>query len=154
MAMNILILVRGISGSGKTFYVNKYHFYTEKFEADDWFIDENHHYSFDSEELNNAHSYCRINTEYAMRQNKQVVVSNTFTRMWELKPYLELALKYNYIVKIVETDTPWRYNAEECANRNIHNVPIETIRKQLQRFEKIDVGTYNTDQIKELLNNG
>jgi hypothetical protein len=55
------------------------------------------------------------------------VVSNTLTTEKELKPYYELAEKYNYTVfsLIVEN---------RHGGTNVHNVPEETLDKMEKRF--------------------
>ena len=57
-----------------------------------------------------------------------VVVSNTFTQEWEMKPYYELAEKYGYTVFSLVVEN--RHNGI-----NTHGVPDETLEKMENRFE-------------------
>jgi predicted kinase len=60
-----------------------------------------------------------------------IVVDNTNTQHWEMKPYLELAKKYDYKVKVV------RLKCDEgtAASRNQHGVPREAVERMASRFE-------------------
>lgn len=58
----------------------------------------------------------------------EIVVANTFTQEWEMNPYIELAKKYGY--KVISLVVENRHG-----NKNIHNVPDETIQKMVNRFE-------------------
>lgn len=121
----ILYIVRGIPGSGKTTFartLSPFHY-----EADQYFMEDGE-YKFDASKLNLAHKYCNEAVESALKASMtRVVVSNTFTTEKEVKPYLELAKKYGYMVisLIVEN----RHGGE-----SEHNVPDEVITKMKNRF--------------------
>ena len=128
--MKTLYLIRGISGSGKTTLAHNLSqglYDVAVISADDFFTDVNGVYHFDPEKLKAAHEHCQKRCENNMEvRAHNIVVHNTFTRQWELNPYKEFARKYGYtIFEII------------CNNDfgNIHNVPIETINKQKERFE-------------------
>lgn len=136
--IKILIVIRGASGSYKTTLANKLaeHFDSVICSADHHFIDENGKYNFQIEQLGMAHKRCQNFTEfYMVANNPLIVIDNTNTTWKEIKPYVKLAARYNYEVMILEPNSPHRYSAEECNKKNIHGVPLETIQKQLARFE-------------------
>jgi len=57
----------------------------------------------------------------------EIVVANTLTTQKELKPYLELAKKYDYgIVSLIVEN--------RHGNENIHKVPDLTLDKMEKRF--------------------
>ena len=60
-----------------------------------------------------------------------IFVDNTSTREWERKEYVELAKKAGYEVwlKVFKVDP------EVCAARNTHGVPVEVIRKMVERID-------------------
>jgi len=60
--------------------------------------------------------------------DSKIVVSNTFTQEWEMKPYYELAEKYGYTVfsLIVEN---------RHGGTNSHNVPEDVLTAMENRFE-------------------
>lgn len=129
-----LICLRGLPGSGKSTFArmiwNDYAIH----EADKFF-EQNGEYKFDPTKIKDAHEWCRNNVEQQMKDNElnsqyypEIVVANTFTQEWEMKPYMELADKYGYtfISLVVEN---------RHGNQSIHNVPAETIKKMIDRFE-------------------
>jgi hypothetical protein len=52
-----------------------------------------------------------------------------------MKPYIDLALQYEYEIDFVEPDTKWRYDVEECFHRNTHGVPYSTMLKMYNNWD-------------------
>ena len=125
--MKKLYCIRGASGAGKTTYAKslglKHHF-----EADDYFMIDGV-YCFLPQYLPQAHAQCLQKTKDAMQTGEDIVVANTFTQEWEMKPYLDLAEKYGYTVFTVIIEN-------RHGNKDIHNVPQETRQKQAERLSK------------------
>lgn len=97
------------------------------YEADDSMHDENGIYRFDSKKLKGAHEFCQACCDSAMFANvKVVIVSNTFTRKWEMQPYLDMAERYGYQVETVIMTGNYE---------NVHGVPTKVVEKQKERFE-------------------
>ena len=134
--MRTLIIIRGLPGAGKSSFA---HFLWASgiiFEADKYFYDEYNNYNFDASKLHAAHEWCQLKVENAMLTNKgtngkyypEVIVSNTSTTEKELKPYLDLAAKYDY--KVVSLIVENRHG-----NENKHGVPDDKIEQMRNRFE-------------------
>jgi predicted kinase len=134
----ILYLVRGLSGSGKSTLAqmlasipNDNGYYPDVFEADDYFISSGpnvNEYLFDKNKLSSAHAACLSNADNSMSMGlRNVIVSNTFSKNWEMQPYKNLANKFGYSVFVIE-----------CQNDfgNIHNVPDDVINNMKNRWEK------------------
>ena len=118
-----LIIIRGLPGAGKS-HIAKTEFpdYT-LIEADDFFIDvQTKRYVFDSKFLAHAHHACQKRTKELLRDKGKVVVANTFSRLWEIAPYLEMAKKPP-VYKVVGDWT------------SIHNVPSHSIADMKYRWE-------------------
>lgn len=125
----IITLVRGVSGSGKSSFVSSMiDDRVAHFEADMYFMEEGE-YNFDSSKLKQAHYWCQEQTETVMKNKQRVIVSNTFTTEWEMKPYLDLAEKYGYTVFTVIIEN-------RHGNKDVHNVPQETRQRQVERLSK------------------
>ncbi|MCF8339709.1 MAG: ATP-binding protein [Chitinophagaceae bacterium] len=126
-----LFLLRGLPGSGKSTLANQLG--GSLVEADKFFM-EYGEYKFDASKLKEAHAWCRNQVKEWMETNDRgfdvprIVVSNTFTQEWEMKPYYDLAKEYGYIVfsLIVEN---------RHGGQNVHNVPEEVIDRMRTRFE-------------------
>lgn len=100
-----LVLVRGISGSGKSRLAQELAeaYGIEVFSTDDYFMTKDGRYEWRGEKLIEYH---RKNIDRAIaameRGDPFVLVDNTSIKAWELKPYVEPALKLGYDIRILE----------------------------------------------------
>lgn len=121
-----LIIIRGLPGSGKSTLAKQLDYQKEfrHFEADQFFMDSGE-YNFNPNLLGEAHAWCLGQTEECLRRGENVIVSNTFTTIRELKPYFEVARKMNIVPNVLT-----------CHNifKSVHNVPEETMEKMRKRF--------------------
>ena len=123
--------MRGLPGSGKSTIAKSLvgdKDYCHK-EADMYFVDGDGNYKFNPSKIKEAHEWCREDIEFTMKyDHSPVVVSNTFTQEWEMKPYYELAEKYGYVVFSLVVEN-------RHGGVNEHGVPDETLEKMRNRFE-------------------
>jgi predicted kinase len=135
MIPKILTLVRGLPGSGKSTFANTI---TNEFsvcEADKFFYDKEGNYNFDTNKLSQAHKWCKEQVEVRMKDNQineqfypHIVVSNTFTKEWEMNEYFELAKQYGYMVFTIIVEN-------RHGSKSVHTVPEATMGNMLNRFE-------------------
>lgn len=122
---NVLYLIRGVSGSGKSYLAER--LTKANYSADDYFM-RNGKYEYHHSKIADAHAYCQKEVRYAMEDRcPTIAVHNTFTRRWEMEVYYEMAKVYGYnvIEIIVKSD---------CFE-NEHGVPKAKIDEQRKRFE-------------------
>jgi predicted kinase len=133
LASQTLFLFRGLPGSGKSTQARELLSSLQDsgikavhVETDMYFMDGNR-YEFNPFEVPEAHSWCQDRARKSLTEGCTVIVSNTFTQMWEMKPYLEMAKSLNVEVKVIE-----------CTGNygNVHNVPDKTIEKMRARWEE------------------
>jgi predicted kinase len=126
---NILFVVRGLPGSGKSTYAKTLVQPSAHFEADQYFV-RGGKYNFDPSKLKDAHADCLARTRKAMVEgkHKRVAVSNTFTMKWEVQPYIDLAKELGWTVKVIRMTGNYG---------SIHDVPPEAIERMRGRFEPI-----------------
>jgi predicted kinase len=130
-----LILMRGVSGSGKSTLARTLCPAAQIFSTDDLFMVDKD-YRFKPAKLGEYHVENQKRVEWALQEQWPVVcVDNTNTQIWEMVPYVRLADTYGYQVKLVEADTPWRFDANVLAAINTHDVPLETIKRMIARYE-------------------
>lgn len=124
-----LIILRGISGSGKSTFAD---FLSrlggldndaQKFEADQWFVDNDE--PWNPRYLQTAHEWCQAEVKKSLQAGYITVVSNTTTTKKELDPYIKIArdLDVKYFVLIADGD----YN-------NVHDVSTPKVEQQARRM--------------------
>ena len=136
-----LILLRGVSGAGKSTVAGLFIDATI-ISTDDFFMKDGE-YQFDANSLVENHMKCTVKAEQAMNaatsmiDNDEVdvikhtlVIHNTFTKQWEMTPYLVLAERYGYTVHTIFVEN--RHESE-----SIHNVPQAFVDAQRDRFEVV-----------------
>lgn len=123
-----LVLIRGLPGSGKSTMAKTVSNSEDWFhyEADMYFVDKNGNYDWDAFKIGEAHKWCQSVTENALKMEYNVVVSNTFTTIKELRPYFVIARDLSI--------TPIVITANGSFN-NVHNVPLDTLVKMRDRFQ-------------------
>lgn len=137
----VLILVRGLPGSGKSTAAevlaqNKIDLLefglASKSDtictADDYFM-VGGEYKWNAKDIGRAHEWCQEKCRTAMRNNEhRIFVANTTTTQKEMKPYYDMSNEfgYNVISIIVEN---------RHGGKNVHNVPADVLDKMKQRFD-------------------
>ncbi|MEZ9925131.1 ATP-binding protein [Vibrio breoganii] len=125
----MLILIRGLPGSGKSTLAKQLTRAREllHLEADMYFTDENdENYQFDASKLGAAHLWCQKQTLKNLKQGNSVVVSNTFTQVWEIRPYQRMAQQCSVELYIYECEGQFA---------NVHNVPLDKIEAMCKRWD-------------------
>ena len=129
--MNVLLVCRGVSGSGKSTFAN---FLKEIYPqaticcADDYFMKDGN-YTFDASKIGKAHGYSFYTFAQAVeRRDKLIIIANTNTCKDEFKKYEEYVKDKDY--KIIYTVIENRHG-----NKDVHSVPPETIKKQRERLK-------------------
>lgn len=120
-----LLLIRGIPGSGKSTLAKSMITHSHV-EADMYFYDLQGHYNYDASKIKLAHGWCKGSTQYLLEQGRNVVVSNTFTRISEMQPYFDMAKQMNIPVRVIEAKGNFQ---------NVHNVPDEVLTAMRERWE-------------------
>jgi len=120
----ILYIIRGIPGSGKSTLANKL---TSNVVEADQFMYEDGEYKWKPEKLHMAHQKCKETVEQYMQEGRdKIAVANTFIKLKEIKPYIDLAKQYDYKIVVKECDGGFQ---------SVHNVPEETLEKMKSKFQ-------------------
>ena len=124
--MPTIYIVRGVPGSGKTTYVQDNLAGTDWYESDMYFTKKDGSYLFIPRFLGDAHNWCQASVHTAMTTGHDVVVSNTFTKLWEMQKYLEMAKEFGYSVTVIRCTGCYQ---------NVHGVPVVKVQQMRNRFE-------------------
>jgi adenylate kinase family enzyme len=128
--MSKFTIIRGLPGSGKSTLARKmiYEFpdYTTRhFEADMYFKSALG-YQFDASKLHQAHKWCFDSVKESLTIGCDCIVSNTFTTLKEIKPYIVLAEKLGIPYEVIRCTSSFG---------SLHNVPEATLAKMAKRFQ-------------------
>jgi predicted kinase len=134
--------MRGVPGSGKSTLAKKlaedYRLcgYTCEIHSTDNYFMVDGEYRFNLDLLGTNHVKNQQAVKDAMSRGVEVIiVDNTNLSAKERKKYIDAAVTFNYTTEVHDSTTPWAKNAVECAKRNTHGVPLETIQRMLQKLE-------------------
>ena len=140
--MKLVIIMHGISGSGKSTTAEKF---IEKHSKDnsnltyaihstDNLFVEDGVYKFDHNKLSEYHELNQENFKSSLKNNIELVIvdnTNIFPEHWH--PYVDVANSMEYRVQHF-----WMpiIDAETAFNRNIHDVPMHSIERQIENYKK------------------
>lgn len=156
----LLVLIRGLPGSGKScfakqlkkLYSGDNYASSVHAEADDFFVGKDLKYQFDAQLLPHAHKFCRETIIQSLSEGVSLaMVSNTFIELWELYDYVKLAFVHHYHIMVVDMMCTEIASDRILADRNIHNVTLETITRMRTRYQPIQRGLWTVDDISDFL---
>lgn len=140
--------MRGLPGSGKSYLAKKIAQSAEMrgkkvgiFSTDDFFTiitkSGKEEYKFDIKKLQEYHRRNRNRVRNAMKENYDIViVDNTNVRVWEMQPYAKMASKAGYNIEMLEPQTEWRWNINECVKKCTKNIPYITLVKMEKEYAR------------------
>jgi len=126
MNRNIVYILVGVPGSGKSTLIHKMmDEHTTIVSADHYFMRDGK-YCFDRQQLGKAHASCQSNFELAIKlRTKTIFVDNTNIRARDRKFYIDMALDNDYEVEILALPV----DVNISVARNVHGVPAEAIQR-------------------------
>lgn len=128
-----LLLLRGIPGSGKTTLANQIANSNGApiFSIDSYFENEKGEYQFDYTKNHLAYKECESKTKDALEKGIPfVIVDNTFTLEWEMKPYEDLAKTFGYLCFVITVEN-------RHGGKNVHQIPEDQIEKMKVKFKVV-----------------
>lgn len=145
-----LILVRGLSGSGKTWLSDMIVGDSPTrvmICADDYFINDKGDYQFDYTKIKEAHEWCISETRETLEEEHEIVcVHNNFTRKWEAEPYFKMAEELGYKVQVISLYDSGM-NDKDLAERSPHTISEKAIQKQRHQWE-LDIHPHRASRPK------
>ena len=148
----IVIILRGVPGSGKSFIArnsSEYHNDPSRFaicSADDFFVKEGT-YKFVPELTSDAHAHCLQLFLKALSEKEVVIVDNTNSQLWEYQIYCYICEILDLEVNILEIPCQSDFIADTYRARNVHNVDRTALSTTLQRWEEDKRATLVTPKI-------
>jgi uridine kinase len=119
------IIIKGVSGSGKSTFANLIEYPCCICCADDYFMDKDGNYNFDAQYLGDAHKSCQDKFDEALKDPiiTNIVIANTNTKPSDWEYYSNKAEKagLNVIHIVME---------KHHKNPSLHNVPEEVLIRQ------------------------
>lgn len=139
--------MKGLPGSGKSFLAKQIrddYQWCAIFSTDNYWFRPDGKYDWNPRLVGEAHAWNFeqvtkfVSNDYSMYDT--IIIDNTNIQLKEFRKYIDLIAPLNHEVVIAEPNTTWKFDVEECAKRNTHSVPKESIQRMLDRWE-------NTEQI-------
>jgi predicted kinase len=128
-----VIIMRGVSGSGKSTYVRENFSGAVVCSSDNYFMEDGE-YKFNPGKLDQAHLECyRSFCEALGNKAEVIVVDNTNIRLMEMSPYImaaKMAGADYHIVKCI-------CDPEVAGERNLHGVPKASILRMQKNMEMV-----------------
>lgn len=131
--MNIVYIMRGIQGSGKSTVARQLAGERGVIHSTDNFFMVNGQFQFNPKKLQEYHdanfkAFCQ-----SLRAGIEIVIcDNTNSQPWHFDRYVKAAEDAEYMVAFVIMPHP---DPAVAAKRNIHNVPEEVIRRTLKEWK-------------------
>jgi len=134
-----VIVLSGVSGSGKTFYANQ----LAKMRNDICIVSATDHFikdgvfKFDASQLGKAHAscYCRFLTAMAKDTYSTIVVDNTNLSVEEISPYMLAAEAFGCQSGVITLQVG-QGDVGNAAKRNIHGLTKGAVQSQLQKLQR------------------
>ena len=123
--------MKGLPGSGKS---TKAKLYTDctTFSADDFWQNN----TFTPSMLSDANNWNRTRVTKAMKHDVIcIVVDSCNINHIERRPYVDLAHKFGYDVKIVTPGTSWQNDPIVCHAKCVHDISLTTIKNMHNRTD-------------------
>lgn len=120
-----LIILKGVSGGGKSTFANLIAYPCCVCTADDFFVDKEGNYNFNVNQLGLAHKSCQAKFDDALKDDviTNIVIANTNTKPSDYKYYVDKAEKAGLNIFYVVLEN-------RHGNKDVHNVPEETLQRQ------------------------
>ena len=151
----IMVILRGLPGSGKSSYAEKLYakfngpnFRVRIFSANSFFwvdIGGEKEYRFDSSKIGQAHQTCLSDVSKACRANvPMVIVDNANSQKWEYANYEQIAALTGYEISIREVgaSTPVlqskKWHLMQYFERQTHGISLDHFLRMWWRWEEDD----------------
>jgi predicted kinase len=121
-----LILIRGAPGSGKSYLARRLLAPGRAIIEADMLFETEDGYHFDPRRLGEAHAWCQANATQLMFTGATPIVANTFTKLWELEPYIAVATGLNISIEVHHCTAQYP---------NEHGVPEAAVQRMIQEYE-------------------
>ena len=128
--MKTVIIMRGISGAGKSTYAKNNFPNAVVCSADTYFIKD----GYDRSKIGEAHKQCfkEFMDAISILNADCIVIDNTNSQLWEMSPYIAVATFFGYNFEIIEV----KQDPDICFARGLHGVPLKKIHDMAKRFQK------------------
>jgi len=132
----VIYIMRGLSGMGKTTKARELAGTRGDIVSADHYFTKAGEYQFDPSKLAEAHGDCFRRAMHYLdaRDSQCIVIDNTNISNIEVAPYVLLAQAYGWKHKIIALYTESASIVVECARRNVHGVPTETVLDAYDRY--------------------
>jgi len=144
MPKKLLILMRGVPGSGKSYLARRLAGRLgAKLYSNDILLTARDDYIWTRSLCDEAHEICQQLVELAMLRNERIiVVDNCHIKVRFARPYVNLGKKYGYDIEVREPETAWRHDLDGLLAHGTHGLPREQVEDMLNNWMNMPLTTF------------
>lgn len=147
----MLVVLRGIPGSGKSTVAHAIADTKASICSADAFFETEHGYYYDKTKLTNAHNKCFLDcVQLMLSETPLIVIDNINAYLWVYATYKQLAKVAGYQVKVLELQCLDQLTLASFVKRSVHNAPMDSCAKMMKEWENDPMAiTITQEQIRD-----
>lgn len=149
----VMFIIRGIQGSGKTTLARK--LASEHgaivISADGYFPEGTDRIRMSTDQWGAARVARLADVREALNNKRSLVIDGLHTHYPDYKMYVEMITNLGGRCEIVRPTTPWAWDPRECLRRSSHPIALSTIERTLRNFQEDDFPVENVREPKKAL---
>jgi len=130
-----IVIMRGLSGSGKSTHAKKW-VHQPVICSADHFWNKSGTYQFNPHQIGESHAYCHGEFLAAIgQQSPIIVIDNTNAQKWQYANYITEGNMWGYSTLVVDMGCPTEDDVWHFWKRGTHNVPISVMMNMWDKWE-------------------
>jgi predicted kinase len=136
-----LTIIRGLPGSGKSTLARQM---AKEFgncpviEADQFRYLTPNEYHYNPKLNGVAAQWALTETLRQLQTHDHVINTGVYFQIAHIMPYIEWSVKLDFMINIIQADTPWMDDVDKCVDKTLHSVPKKHIERFNREWERLE----------------